>query len=151
MASTATLHTLIDLAVERKNKAAQQFAQAAATHKQARERMVLIESYRADYETRMRTHAGTGIDGVRVANYSRFIQQLTEAVEQQQKEVERCTLMLNHTRDAFFAEERKVKSFEILAKRETERQASSDAKQVQKQIDEFANRRSFGPSTGFSL
>lgn len=151
MASSATLPTLIALAAERKNKAAQQFAQAASAHKQARERQVLIESYRADYETRMRTQAGAGIDGVRVANYARFIQQLNVAVEQQRQEVERCTAVLNHTRHAFFAEERKVKSFEILAKREAERQASSDARQIQKQLDEFANRHSFGPATGFSL
>lgn len=149
MASTATLHTLIDLAVERKNKAAQLFAQAAAAHKGACERKVLIENYRADYEDRMRTQAGAGIDGVRVSNYTRFIQQLSEAIEQQSREVERCAQHLNQTRDAFFAEERKVKSFEILARRETERQSAAQAKQIQKQIDEFANRLSFGASTGF--
>jgi flagellar FliJ protein len=151
MASSATLHTLIELAVERKNKAAQDFARSAAAHKHACERQVLIESYRADYELRMRTQAGTGIDGTRVSNYSRFIQQLSEAVEQQRLEVDRCARLLQQTRDAFFEEERKVKSFEILAKRETDRKSSSEAKKIQKQIDEFASRKAYSTASGFSL
>jgi len=54
MTSTTTLATLIELAEGRKNKAAQEFAQAAAAHSRARERLVLIENYRSDYESRMR-------------------------------------------------------------------------------------------------
>lgn len=151
MTSTSTLTTLIELAEGRKNKAAQEFAQAAAAHSRARERLVLIENYRSDYETRMRNQTGIGMDGTLVGNYARFIQQLTEAVDQQTREVERCASHMNATRAAFFNEERKLKSLEILAQREAQRLETSEAKRLQKQIDEFANRRSFGTPTGYAL
>jgi len=151
MTSTSTLATLIELAEGRKNKAAQEFAQAAAAHSRARERLVLIENYRSDYETRMRNQTGIGMDGTLVGNYARFIQQLTEAVDQQTREVERCASHMNATRAAFFNEERKLKSLEILAQREAQRLETSEAKRLQKQIDEFANRRSFGTPTGYAL
>ncbi|GAA4342337.1 hypothetical protein GCM10023144_44270 [Pigmentiphaga soli] len=149
MADSATLHSLIELADARKQKAGQAFAQAAAAHAQARERLVLIQNYRSEYETRLREQAGTGIDGTRVVNYARFIQQLSDALEQQQREVERCARHLQAMREDFFAEERKLKSFEILAEREQQRVAGAEARRVQKQIDEFANRKSFGSPTGF--
>lgn len=151
MTSTTTLATLIELAEGRKNKAAQEFAQAAAAHSRARERLVLIENYRSDYESRMRNQTGIGLDGTLVGNYARFIQQLTEAVEQQAQEVERCAGHMNATRVAFFGEERKLKSLEILAQRETQRQESTEARRIQKQIDEFASRRQFGTPTGYAI
>ncbi|MDX3904143.1 MAG: flagellar export protein FliJ [Pigmentiphaga sp.] len=151
MTSPSTLATLIELAEARKNKAAQELAQAAAAHARARERLVLIENYRADYEARMRGQTGIGIDGTLVGNYARFIQQLTDAVEQQTREVERCALHLDATRAVFFSEERKLKSLEVLARREAQRLESSEAKRAQKQIDEFANRRHFGVPTGYAL
>ncbi|VCU69937.1 Flagellar FliJ protein [Pigmentiphaga humi] len=151
MTSSATLSTLIDLAQGRKNKAAQEFAQAAAAHSHARERLTLIENYRADYETRMRDQAGAGLDGTLIGNYTRFIRQLSDAVEQQNQEVARCEQHLNATRAAFFEEERKLKSLEILAQREAQRQDAAQAKLLQKQVDEFAARRSFGPATGYAL
>ncbi len=150
MTSISTLQTLIELAEARKSLAAQEFAQAAAAHSHARERLVLIQSYRADYETRMRSQAGAGIDGTRVGNYTRFIQQLSDAVEQQTSEVQRCANHMNTVRNAFFIEERKFKSLEILAQRDAQRKTSAEAKRVQKQIDEFANRRSFGSQSGFA-
>ncbi len=151
MTSPTTLSTLIELAQARKNRAAQEFAQAAAAHSRARERLVLIENYRADYESRMRNQAGIGLDGTLVGNYARFIQQLTDAVEQQAREVARCAEHMNAARAAFFEEERKCKSLEILAQREAQRQQATEAKRIQKQIDEFANRRSFGSPTGYAL
>jgi len=151
MTSPSTLATLIELAAGRKNRAAQEFAQAAAAHSRARERLALIENYRTDYESRMRNQTGIGLDGTLVGNYARFIHQLTEAVEQQRQEAERCAAHMNATRAAFFDEERKLKSLEILARREAQRLESSEARRTQKQIDEFANRRHFGTSTGYAL
>jgi len=152
MTNTATLTTLIELAEARKAKAAQDFAQAATAHARARERLVLIENYRTEYETRMRSQTGVGVDSTLIGNTMRFISQLTTAIEQQGQETARCAAHLAAMREVFFTEERRLKSLEILAQREAQRQAEAEARQQQKQFDEFAARRGFnGPSTGFAL
>ena len=143
MASQSTLDTLIELARERKTDAAQEFAKAVARAQQSKQRLELLQNYRGEYETRMRTQAGVGIGGAQIANYNRFIAQLTDAYEQQELEVTQCDALVEHTRLAFLAEERKLKSFEILADRAEQRQTASDAKRTQKQFDEFAARSAF--------
>jgi flagellar FliJ protein len=151
MTTSSTLTTLIELAQDRKTKAAQDFAQAASAHERARERLTLIENYRSEYEARMRDQAGVGVDSTLIGNTMRFISQLTVAIEQQGMEVARCAAHVETTRAAFLDEERKLKSLEILAQREAQREAAIEAKRQQKQIDEYATRRSFGPQTGFAL
>lgn len=152
MTSPATLATLLELAEARKNKAAQVFAQAVAAHGHARERHTLIEGYRADYEARLRKQAGIGVDATLVGNYTRFIAQLSDALEQQRQEVLRCAAHMENMRAAFLAEERKLKSFEVLAQRDAQRLAATEAKRAQKQSDEYANRRSLsGAPSGFVL
>ncbi len=143
MASQSTLDTLIELARERKTDAAQEFAKAVARAQQCKQRLELLQNYRGEYETRMRTQAGVGIAGAQIANYNRFIAQLTDAYEQQELEVTQCDALVEHARLAFLAEERKLKSFEILADRAEQRQTASDAKRTQKQFDEFAARAAF--------
>lgn len=143
MASQSTLDTLIDLARERKTDAAQEFARAVAHAQQSKQRLQLLQNYRGEYETRMRTQAGVGIAVTQIANYNRFIAQLTDAYEQQELEVTQCDAVVEQTRLAFLAEERKLKSFEILADRAAQRQTASDAKRTQKQFDEFAARAAF--------
>lgn len=140
MTQSDTLKTLIELAEQQHDKASKVFAQAAGAHRQAQERLELIENYRGEYEDRMRSHSYQGIDGTRVSNYARFIQQLSDAITQQHIEVDRCAQQLEHTRQAFLEAQRKLKSLQILLQRDQQRQAVRDARQAQKMVDEFAAR-----------
>lgn len=144
MTNPETLKTLINLAEQQHDKASKVFAQAASAHRHAQERLELIENYRGEYEDKMRSHTYQGIDGTRVSNYARFIQQLSDAITQQLLEVKHCEQQLEHTRRLFLDAQRKLKSLQILLQRNQQQQALLEARQSQKMIDEFAARaRSF--------
>ncbi len=150
MANPSTLETLIDLAKDRKTEAAQAFARAVAHAQQAEQRLQLLHNYRGEYETRMRNQAQRGIGGSQIGNYNRFIDQLSEAFLQQEYEVAQAQALVNQARENFLAEERKLKSFEVLAQRADQREGAKQAKREQKQFDEFAARAAFaGANTRF--
>ncbi len=136
------LGLLIDQTREARDAAASQMASLQQRLRQSQERLALIEQYRREYEQQQRRSAERGLHPAQWGNFSRFIGQLDQALEQQNREVEFLHQAVEQARQTYQELDRKVRSFEILVAREQARQQAHEARLEQKSTDEFANRQS---------
>lgn len=135
-----SLLSLIERAHKLRTEAAKNLCKAFERYQQAQERATLLAQYQTDYEARSKQTNARGATTVQVMNFTRFNGQLTDAIAAQALDVTHCENELNRARQTFLEEERRHKSFSLLVERHERQQQTRDAKQAQKQTDEFSNR-----------
>lgn len=140
MAKRGKFDLLIKLAEDRLDAAALRMKQAQQAQQQAESTLQQVDAFVADYQQRVLGMAqrGLGIDQWKDARL--FLAKLDDAKVQQQNELERCLQRFLLEKQAWLAQRKQLKSYQVLQERETLRLAQRQQKTEQKQMDEFAAR-----------
>ncbi|SCK20978.1 flagellar export protein FliJ [Vogesella sp. LIG4] len=131
---------LLRLANDRLDAAAERMRKAQQAQLQAQQMLQQLEGFIADYQQRMLQSGQAGMSIAQWQDYRLFMQKLDDAREQQLGQVELSAQRFMVEKQAWLQERRKLKSFEVLQKREEQRAALGQKRREQKTLDEFAAR-----------
>jgi flagellar protein FliJ len=140
---------LIDMAERERDQQTKRLVDMTARWQSAKDQLVMLEKYRADYEIRRQDRAqlGTTTDGYR--NFETFMAKLNGAVNQQMRDVEMWKKRCDDIRAEQSNSLRKVRSFETLRDKREEEARALQTRREQQMDDEFASR-SHATRTGMS-
>lgn len=131
---------LLRLASDRLEAAAERMRKAQQAQQHAQQMLLQLDGFIADYQQRMLSQGQAGMSVLQWQDFRLFMQKLDDAREQQQLEVERSAQRFLVEKQAWLLERRKLKSYEVLQKREEKRAALSQKRREQKTLDEFSAR-----------
>ena len=134
------LAMLAELAQERRDAAGRRLARSLALLKDSQERLALLQRYRDEYGQR---YARTGMGGAspgELQNFRGFLERLDQAVAQQRAEVEALARGASDSRGRWLEEHTKGKSLDVLAGRAQDAARATEARKLQKLLDEFSGR-----------
>lgn len=134
------LQILIDQAKEKADEMARSMGKTQQKLAQSQEKLNMLKSYQDECEGSMQNKASSGITGQQLRHQLSFMNKITEAIAQQNQEVDFLNTTLTHQRTDWqeaMAEQRK---YEALIQREKVKRAKLENKRDQKMNDEFAAR-----------
>ncbi len=141
MKKSSRIQPLKKLASRHEQQAARVLGQSRTQLGQQLNRLQELFSYREDYQKRFRLEAEKGIAGAQLQSYQSFIQQLDEAIRQQQTQVEQaeknCSTVTSAWRETHTRTQVLDKAIQRLQVKEN-RQAEKIA---QREIDDLVNHR----------
>jgi flagellar FliJ protein len=140
MPTAAQLKFLLKRAQEESDGTSQHFAETKKALASSAAKLALLASYREDYSAQLGATAAQGMDTDRMRNFQRFIANVTQAIVQQQKEVERCKASTQRAESAWLDAQRGLQSYRTLAERHASRARLAEGRKQQKQSDEFSNQ-----------
>ena len=132
---------LIRLATDRLDAAADRMRKAQAAQQQAENTLLQVKGFIQDYQQRMLQQGQAGTSVAQWADFRLFMQKLDDALQQQQREVDRAMQRFLMEKQAWLQQRKQLKSYEVLLEREKARLALKQRRQEQKALDEFAARR----------
>lgn len=140
------LQSILELMQERTDTAARQLARLIAAENDSRSRLEMLQQYRNEYVAKFTEAASAGLSPYEWANYQAFLGRLDEAVAQQttffENSQQHTLLGQNHWK----AQRMKEKALDTLSQRHQQREQSKENRLDQKQMDEFAARRTLDQS-----
>ncbi len=132
------LQTLLDLAQEGSNAAAVQLGVVNGHDRDMQQRLQLLLEYRSEYTARLARVAQTGMHSVGWRNFREFIDKIDAAIEQQRELVAAARREVETGRVHWHTQQRRLKSFDTLSQRHRSAERKSEARQEQKEQDDFA-------------
>ena len=99
------------------NRAAQKHQRGQEQLSASQQRLGQLEQFRAEYESRLESLAGSGIDARQLADYRRFLASLNDAISRQGEEVSRSESTLRDSRDELQERSRRRDSVDQLVER----------------------------------
>lgn len=141
MSKNFPLQPLLDLSRERLDAATRSLGELIAKEQEGANKLEMLTSYRAEYQSRFEDAARNGITPEAWRNYSAFIVRLDEAIASQRRQLD---LSKQHTaagQQAWVAQRNKVKAFDTLQQRHHLAADRQTARQEQKQADEHAAKQ----------
>lgn len=141
MAKPFSLQLLLDLMRDRTDEATRKLGQLIAEENNTRERLKLLENYRAEYLEKFRAAQAEGLSPQAWQNYQAFIARLDEAVSQQQGIVEGAEQRTADGQQHWINENRQMKALDTLSQRHQHREQQVENKLEQKLLDEFSARK----------
>lgn len=139
------LAPVIDMAERAEREAAKRLGQGQVQLMQASSKLTDLEQYRDDYLNRWHSESRQGVSSQWLINYQRFMAQLETAITQQQRSVSWHQNQLEKLRQQWQQCHARLEGLRKLVEKhlkEAQRQAD---KREQKQLDEFAQRRTNAP------
>lgn len=141
MSQSFSLQILLDLTREKADEASRKLGALIAEEQGARERLQLLESYRAEYLEKFRAAQTSGLTPQAWQNFQSFLGRLDEAVGQQLKIVAQANQKTANGQQAWIEENRQVKALDTLAQRHQNKVQQAENRAEQKLLDEFTARR----------
>lgn len=150
--ATFRLQPLVEFSEERSKQAAQELQRLRHQWTQAEEKLVQLESYLADYRSRLTDSASGGMAMNALRDFQRFIAKLELAIRSQSEEIVRCRQRWEAAQQLWNDREREVKAYRTLRERHDREEQRIENKQDQRLQDEFALNviRSRSPEDGTS-
>jgi flagellar FliJ protein len=142
MASAKSLGTLIEVARERSDKAAQELGEAVRLASATKEKLELILQYRDDYANRFESGLFRGLSGLEYSNFLSFLAKLEAAAERQRETVHDAEVQVEAQRLAWQATVRRHESLATLVRRMDREERKREDRRDQKLMDENAARLS---------
>lgn len=142
MTKPFSLQLLLELTQERTEEATRKLGQLIADESGCKERLKLLEGYRAEYLEKFRTAQASGLTPQAWQNYLGFISRLDEAVEQQRQIVLAAEQRTVKGQQEWVEENRQMKALDTLAHRHQTKEMQKENKAEQKMLDEFSSRKS---------
>lgn len=133
---------LLELARQDEEKAARAMQDAQKRLAQSQQQLSTLGQYRQDYLDRLSHTQSQGISIAQLKDYQLFMGKLDTAMQQQEKEVQRCDQLVAATRQQWMDKRSRVQAFEALEVRHHATELKKELKQEQKLSDEFASRAS---------
>lgn len=141
MAKPFSLQLLLELTQDKTDEATRKLGQLIAEETGSRERLKLLEGYRAEYLEKFREAQTNGLSPQGWQNYVSFIGRLDEAVAQQLQIVESAAKKTADGQQSWIEENRQMKALDTLAQRHQQKEIAKENKAEQKMLDEFSSRQ----------
>jgi flagellar FliJ protein len=138
MSKPFPLQTLLDLAQEGSDAAAVQLGVVNGHDRDMQQRLQLLLEYRGEYTARLARVAQAGMHSVDWRNFREFIDKIDVAIEQQRELVAAARLQVETGQLHWHSQQRRLKSFDTLSQRHRSAERKSEARQEQKEQDDFA-------------
>jgi flagellar protein FliJ len=138
MSKPFPLQSLLDLAHHGSNAAAMQLGVVNGHDREMQQRLQVLLEYRGEYSARLASVAQTGMHSVGWRNFREFIDKIDVAIEQQRKLVEMARLQVETGQRHWHTQQRRLKSFDTLSQRHRAAERKNEARQEQKEQDDFA-------------
>lgn len=138
MASMSSLNTLIDLAKDGAEKVGKQLSQLTNERNNAEAQLSTLHDYRLDYAERLQKATETGLSASNYHNFRQFIATLDEAISQQNRIVAQMNAKIEQERQQWYAEKRRLSSFEALQTRQSHQQQLRNNRNEQLASDEVS-------------
>lgn len=132
------LSTLIDLALNQADQAAKKLQLLTAERRNAQEQLSTLHVYRQDYAERLLKSTESGMSASNYHNFRQFIATLDEAISQQNRVVAHIDLKIETGKKHWYAEKRRLSSFETLQARKKQQQLIADNRNEQRANDEIS-------------
>jgi flagellar FliJ protein len=137
----STLTTLIQLAGEDRNKAAETLALAVSDQRRAEATLNTLVDYLSGYRQALENKASAGTTAIELKNQQAFLGQLDQLIEKQKRQISLSNLKVETCRDEWRGHFRREKSYDLLDKRRQAAESARQLKQEQKLLDEHATRQ----------
>lgn len=138
MASTSSLNTLIELTKNGADKIGKLLNQLTTERNNAEAQLSTLHVYRLDYAERLLKATETGLSASNYQNFRQFIATLDEAISQQNRIVAQMNVKIEQGRQQWFAEKRRLSSFEALQTRQMHQQQMRNNRLEQLASDEVS-------------
>lgn len=145
MSNEFSLQILLDLTRDKADEASRKLGALISEEQNARERLQLLEGYRAEYLEKFRAAQSSGLSPQAWQNFQSFLGRLDEAVGQQLKMVAQANQRTTQGQQAWIEENRQVKALDTLAVRHQQKTQQAEHRAEQKQLDEFSARHHRSP------
>jgi flagellar FliJ protein len=142
MAKLFSMQPLVHLAHQKNDDATRKFGQLIQQQQAAQTKLLTLEQYREDYQTRLQQAVRNGINQTSLRNFQDFIHRLDEAVAQQRNNIVQILHLMQAGRNELAHTQRNMKSFDTLAQRHLESERKLEDKLEQRQQDEHTGRNS---------
>jgi len=136
-----TLTTLIQLAAEDRNKAAESLAVAVSDQRRAEATLDTLVEYLSGYRQAMTSKASAGATAIELKNQQAFLGQLDQLIEKQKRQISLSSQKVENCREEWRGHFRREKSFDMLDRRRQAAESARQLKQEQKLLDEHASRQ----------
>jgi flagellar protein FliJ len=140
MTKQSPLQTLIGLAQDELDAAAQRLGRMQREKTEAETQLQSLVTYRDEYHTRFTESARHGMAAGNVRNFQAFIDTLDSAIEQQRRLVEQASARLEAAKPEWQRSKQKLGSYEVLQERQDDVAARNEARREQRDADEHAAR-----------
>ncbi|MCP9760790.1 flagellar export protein FliJ [Aquitalea sp. S1-19] len=132
---------LVRLTTQSLDTAAERMREAQQRQEGQKSRLAQLDDFIGDYRARLLEQGGRGMGVEQWLDFRVFLNKLDDARETQQLEVDRATQRYLLAREAWLAERKKLKAYQVLLERQQARQALKAHRAEQKLVDEFAMRK----------
>jgi flagellar FliJ protein len=136
-----TLTTLIQLAGEDKNKAAETLALAVSDQRRAEATLNTLVDYLSGYRQALENKSSAGASAIELKNQQAFLNQLDQLIEKQKRQISLSSQKVETCREEWRGHFRREKSFDLLDRRRQAAESARQLKQEQKLLDEHATRQ----------
>jgi flagellar FliJ protein len=140
MANHLPIKTLIDLAQDDVDAAAQRLGRAQREAADAQAQLDALVRYRDEYHTRFTQTALSGMPAGNMRNFQAFIDTLDTAIEQQRRMLAAAHTRVENAKPDWQRHKQKLGSYEVLQARGEAVQARQTARREQRDADEHAAR-----------
>jgi flagellar FliJ protein len=140
MAKHFPIKTLIGLAQDDLDAAAQRLGRAQRERNDVAAQLEALIQYRDEYHARFTTSAQSGMPAGNMRNFQAFIDTLDAAIEQQRKLLEAANARVEAAKPDWQRQKQKLGSYEVLQARGEAAEAKIAARRDQRDSDEYAAR-----------
>lgn len=140
MTNPSPLQTLIGLAQDEVDTAAQRLGRMQRERSEVETQLQSLVTYRDEYHMRFTESARHGMAAGNVRNFQAFIDTLDAAIEQQRRLLDQATARLEAAKPEWQRSKQKLGSYEVLQTRQDEASARKEARREQRDTDEHAAR-----------
>lgn len=146
MSKPFPLQTLLDLAQAHSDEAALRLGIVNGHDRDMQTRLQLLLDYRGEYTARLAHAASSGMHTAGWRNFREFIDKIDAAIEQQRELVASARREVEMGQRHWHSQQRRLKSFDTLSQRHYSAERKLQARQEQKEQDDFALRGFLGQS-----
>lgn len=136
MQEHTSLPTLIDLAKNQADDAAKMLQQLSTEKRNAENQLQALHDYRLDYAQRLQQATEGGLSASNYHNFRQFIATLDQAISQQNKVVAQIDQKIEAGKQRWYAEKRRLSSYEALQSRHTRQRVALENRKEQLANDE---------------
>ena len=140
MAKHFPIKTLIGLAQDDVDAAAQRLGRAQRERNDVQAQLDALVQYRDEYYARFTASAQSGMPAGNMRNFQAFIDTLDSAIEQQRKLLVTASARVEAAKPDWQRQKQKLGSYEVLQARGEAAEAKVAARREQRDADEFAAR-----------
>jgi len=141
MAKHDPLNTVLKLATEAEEQAAQQLQSAQLALKKCQSQLVALRNYRLEYMKQMETNHGKTISASYYHQFHQFVRQIDDAIVKQITSITEADNQRLHRQKYWQEKQQKRKAVELLLAHKAKKAQLAELRLEQKLIDEFASQQ----------